>query len=264
MKRLAVIGHPISHSLSPRIHSAFGRQVGIELDYQTIDIGPQDLKAFLDGDGREYVGLNVTLPHKEGALAHAGVLTERARAAGAVNTLIRQDVGWLGDNTDGVGLIRDLARQRFPLARTHVVLLGAGGAARGIIPLLLASGVSKVSIVNRTVERAQVLASSFGPSVIAGVHAVPIDGILHTTALGHSGECPRMEQQWFTATPWCYDISYGKAARPFLENVKGRGVHTASDGLGMLIEQAAESFFKWLGVRPDTHAVHATLSPKNA
>ena len=260
MKRFAVIGHPISHSLSPRIHNAFARQCGIDMDYDAVDVAPQDLETFLNTDGEGFAGLNVTLPHKESVLSCARTLTERARAAGAVNTLIREDAGWLGDNTDGVGLIRDLTRQRFPLARTHIVILGAGGAARGIIPLLLASGVSKVSIVNRTPGRAEELASSFGPSVIAGVHALPVDGILHTTAIGHTGDAPQMESQWFTATPWCYDISYGKPARPFLDDVRGRGVHIVSDGLGMLIEQAAESFFKWLGVRPDTHALHTTLS----
>ena len=162
VKRFAVIGHPVAHSLSPRIHAAFGKQTGIALEYTTIDAAPEQFDVRLAEFAAEGgVGANVTLPHKGRAATICTSLTERARRAGAVNTLIRTGTGWQGDNTDGVGLVRDLTeRHGLDLRERRTLLLGAGGAARGVAPALLDAGIGDLFIVNRTPERADALADA--------------------------------------------------------------------------------------------------------
>ena len=265
----AVFGHPVAHSLSPRIHAAFGRQAGIALEYVAIDATPADfagaLQAFAAGGGR---GANVTLPLKEAAYALCAATSERARRAGAVNTLLRDGDGWRGDNTDGAGLVRDLTeRHGLDLRARRTLLIGAGGAARGVAPALLDAGIDALTIVNRTPERADALADALGepgrvhPRYLGDLAALgEFDLIVNATSAGRNGEVPALPHSLVGRRTAAVDLSYGEAAIPFLAWARASGCHDAVDGLGMLVEQAAESFALWHGARPDTEAVYAQLS----
>ena len=271
MKRYAVIGHPVSHSLSPRIHAAFSRQTGIALDYTAIDAEDFEaaLQAFADAGG---VGANVTLPHKQRAAAACSVLSARARRAGAVNTLIRRDDGWHGDNTDGAGLVRDLTgRQRLDLRKRRTLLLGAGGGARGVAPDLLDAGIGDLFIVNRTPERADALADALGEPgrvharYLEDLHALgEFDLILNATSAARDAALPTLPMSLAGPRATAVDLSYGEAAIPFLSWARAARCHDVIDGLGMLVEQAAESFQLWHGVRPETDAIYAGLRERDA
>lgn len=271
--RFAVFGHPVAHSLSPRIHRAFARQLGIELDYRLMDVEPGEfattLEQFAAEGGR---GANVTLPYKEAAFALAASATERARRAGAVNTLTRRDGGWSGDNTDGSGLVRDLTeRRRLDLRGRRVLLLGAGGAAHGVAPALLDAGIAGLVVVNRNADRADRLVDALAdPGRVSSrywddlgtlgdfelvVNATSA-GRDHTPfALPFSLAKPRFD---------AVDLSYGEAAIGFLAWARAAGAGHAIDGLGMLVEQAAESFEAWHGRRPDTEPVYQELHASSA
>ncbi len=270
----AVFGHPVSHSLSPRIHAAFGRQLGISLDYTTIeatpDAFPQALDAFVTAGGK---GANVTLPLKEAAFALCASTSERAQRAGAVNTLIRNDGQWRGDNTDGIGLVRDLTgRLSLDLRGRRALLLGAGGSARGVAPALLDAGVSELIIVNRTAERADALADALGDPERAhsrywddagaeGDYAL----IVNATSASRDGTTEfTLPFQLANSRTLAVDLNYGEAAIPFLAWARAANCRDVVDGLGMLVEQAAASFELWHGVRPDTAPVYATLRDKDA
>ena len=267
-RQYAVFGKPIAHSLSPRIHAAFGKQAGIDLEYMAIEAGPADfgaaLAAFADNGGQ---GANVTLPLKEHAFKACKDTSARARRAGAVNTLIRDGEGWRGDNTDGVGLVRDLTgRHGLDLRARRVLLLGAGGGARGVAPALLDAGIDALYIVNRTAQNADALADLLGDP--ARVHARYLDDlpalgefdlIINATSATRGGELPHLPMSMVGRRTAAVDLSYGEAAIPFLAWARANGCHDAIDGLGMLVEQAAESFELWHGVRPDTDHVYATL-----
>ncbi len=259
--RYAVFGHPIAHSKSPQIHTAFARQTGQDMNYEAI-LSPLDgftasVTAFIAAGGR---GANVTVPFKEEAYRLATRLTPRAARAGAVNTLVF-DNGILGDNTDGAGLVADLTRNlHCALAGKRILLLGAGGAARGVIEPLLDQQPAALMIANRTVGRAQELAELFGRGVRAcgfdGIDA-PCDVVINATAASLAGELPPLSPRIFTAGTLAYDMMYGRDT-PFLAFARSHGAATA-DGLGMLVEQAAEAFWLWRGVRPDTAPVIASL-----
>ena len=268
MDRYAVIGHPVSHSRSPWIHAQFARQTGQALSYGMLDAAPEDfvgtVQAFFAGGG---LGLNVTLPHKEAACALAEVLAPAARAAGAVNTLALDDAGRLvGDNTDGVGLVRDITGNLgWRIAGRRVLLAGAGGAARGVIAPLLAETPARLCIANRTVARAETLVAHFGRP--AGLEALgfdaladeaPFDLLINATSAGLAGEVPSLPDACLASGAACYDMLYGPGVTPFQRWAQARGV-PAAQGLGMLVEQAAESFRLWRGVRPDTGPVLAQL-----
>ena len=270
----AVFGHPVSHSLSPRIHAAFGRQLGISLDYTTIeatpDAFPQALDAFVTAGGK---GANVTLPLKEAAFALCASTSERAQRAGAVNTLIRNDGQWRGDNTDGIGLVRDLTgRLSLDLRGRRALLLGAGGSARGVAPALLDAGVSELIIVNRTAERADALADALGDPERAhsrywddagaeGDYAL----IVNATSASRDGTTEfTLPFQLANSRTLAVDLNYGEAAIPFLAWARAANCRDVVDGLGMLVEQAAASFELWHGVRPDTAPVYAALRDKDA
>ena len=270
----AVFGHPVSHSLSPRIHAAFGRQLGISLDYTAIeatpDAFPQALDAFVTAGGK---GANVTLPLKEAAFALCASTSERAQRAGAVNTLIRNDGQWRGDNTDGIGLVRDLTgRLSLDLRGRRALLLGAGGSARGVAPALLDAGVSELIIVNRTAERADALADALGDPERAhsrywddagaeGDYAL----IVNATSASRDGTTEfTLPFQLANSRTLAVDLNYGEAAIPFLAWARAANCRDVVDGLGMLVEQAAASFELWHGVRPDTAPVYATLRDKDA
>ena len=260
--RYAVFGHPIAHSKSPLIHAAFARQTGQDMTYEAV-LAPLDgfaasVAAFIAAGGR---GANVTVPFKEQAYKLADRLTPRAERAGAVNTLKFDADGILGDNTDGAGLVADLSRNlKRPLAGRRILLLGAGGAARGVIEPLLDQQPAALIIANRTVSRAQELAELFGRGVIArGFDGIdtPFDVVINATAASLAGELPPLSPRVFTANTLAYDMMYGRET-PFLTFARSHGAATA-DGLGMLVEQAAEAFFLWRGVRPDTAPVIASL-----
>jgi shikimate dehydrogenase len=269
--RYAVIGHPVSHSRSPFIHSRFAAQTNQDLVYTTIDASPAEfervVREFFASGGK---GLNVTVPHKEAAVQLVDELTPRARRAGAVNTLaLRKEGGLLGDNTDGAGLARDLVNNHgISIAGRRVLLLGAGGAARGVLAPLLGLKPSQLCIVNRTVQRALDLASAF--SDMGKVSAISYedlagnrqawDIVINATAASLSGELPLLPASIVSSNSICYDLAYARDETPFVRWAHQRGVARAVDGLGMLVEQAAESFYLWRGVRPDTPSVLSALT----
>lgn len=266
----AVIGNPVAHSRSPRIHQMFAQQTGQHLRYDTL-LAPVDgfdaaMERFFEQGGK---GLNVTVPFKLDAYrCAAGHLSERARAAGAVNTLWRENGMLHGCNTDGVGLMRDLRRLGVPLAGARVLLVGAGGAARGALGPLMAADCARVRIVNRTAARAQALVADFLPHAggtsldggALGDAALP-EGwhvVINATASGLHHAAPDLPTGLYAPEAWAYDMVYGATPPPFLRQAQEQGARTA-DGLGMLVEQAAESFHIWRGVQPDTTPVLAAL-----
>ena len=271
--RYAVFGHPVAHSLSPRIHAAFAQQTGIVLEYTAIDAAPHDFVAALDRFADDSgAGANVTLPLKEAAFAICAQTTDRARRAGAVNTLTQNEGQWHGDNTDGAGLVRDLTgRHGLDLRARRALLLGAGGAARGVAPALLDAGISELIIVNRTAERADALADALGePDRAHSRYWRDLGDLGDFSLIVNATSASRQDQGAFTlpfhlATPrtLAVDLNYGEAAIPFLAWARAAGCHDAVDGLGMLVEQAAEAFEHWHGVRPDTDPVYAALRDRD-
>lgn len=267
-RHYAVFGHPVDHSLSPRIHAAFGRQTAIPVDYRAIDAAPaQFAHALAEFAAHGGAGANITLPLKQAAFGLCADVTERARRAGAVNTLVRNGDTWHGDNTDGEGLVRDLTgRQGLDLRARRTLLLGAGGGARGVAPALLDAGIGELYVVNRTPERADALADALGepgrvhPRYLNDLAALgEFDLIVNATSATRHGELPTLPRALVGRRCAAVDLSYGEAAIPFLAWARAAGCHDAVDGLGMLVEQAAESFARWHGVRPETDAVYAEL-----
>lgn len=268
-RHYAVFGHPVAHSLSPRIHAAFARQFGIDLDYRAIDATPEALaaalQAFADAGG---AGANVTLPHKESALAVCQTLSDSARRAAAVNTLSRRDGHWQGDNTDGIGLLHHLTeRLRLDLRGRRVLLLGAGGAARGVAPALLDAGIDELYVINRSPEKADALADRLGEP--GRVHTRywedlgdigVFDMVINATSAGRSDGRLALPFGLVMARSTAVDLSYGDAAITFLAWARSAGCREAIDGVGMLVEQAAESFTLWHGKRPETDTIFAELS----
>lgn len=267
--RYALIGHPVAHSLSPRIHAAFGEQCGIAVSYDLIDVPPERFNAAVGNfAAKGGLGLNITLPHKEAARALCATLSERARRSGAVNTLIRGAGGWHGDNTDGAGLVHDLTeRHRLDLRARKVLLLGAGGAAHGVAPALLDAGIDSLWIVNRTPERADALSDRLGEpgrvhtrywSDLGGLGA--FDMVIDATSSGSDGGMLALPSSLVATRTVAVDLSYGEPAIAFLSWARAAGCRTALDGLGMLVEQAAEAFRLWHGEMPDTDPVYAMLA----
>jgi shikimate dehydrogenase len=256
----AVIGNPIGQSKSPRIHAEFARQFGADLRYTAI-LAPRDgfaaaVAEFRAGGGK---GLNVTLPFKLEAFALATERTERAEQAGAVNTLKFEGANALGDNTDGAGLVSDIQqRLRFAIEAKRVLLMGAGGAARGVVLPLLHARPVVLAIANRTVGKAFALERRFAPfgPVIAGDYArlagQQFDLIVNATSASLAGELPPLPAGVFAPGSLAYDMVYGREPTRFLVYARDQGAARVADGLGMLLAQAAESFWLWRGVRPDT------------
>lgn len=272
-QHFAVFGTPISHSLSPRIHAAFARQADIDLSYVAIEAGPEDfatrLQAFADAGG---VGANVTMPLKGLAAELATTRGERAQRMGVANTLVRTTDGWHADNTDGIGLVRDLTdRHALDLRGRRTLIVGAGGGARGIAPSLLDAGIGELFIVNRSPERADALADMLGqpgrvhPRYLGDVAGIgEFDLVINATSANRGGALEHLPRSLVGRRTAAVDLSYGEAAIPFMAWARATGCHDAIDGLGMLVEQAAESFKLWHGVRPDTSAVFAELSSHSA
>ena len=262
------MGNPVSHSKSPRIHSLFAEQTKQHLKYTAMLVEPgnfpQAVKEFRQQGGK---GLNVTVPFKQDAWAIADRRSARAQRAGAVNTLVMEAQDSLfGDNTDGIGLVRDLVHnQGATVAGRRVLLMGAGGAARGILEPLLEQRPKLLVITNRTPAKAVDLARNFcdlGPVEGCGFTALEdqkFDVIINATAAGLKGETPVLPGGVLAVDAWCYDLMYGDHPTAFVSWAQKQGAGRVADGLGMLVEQAAESFFLWRNVQPETRDVIAVL-----
>lgn len=253
--RYAVIGHPVAHSKSPWIHAEFARATGQDLEYGRIEAPLEGFaRAVDDFRAAGGKGLNVTLPFKEAAFRYCARVSERARVAQVVNTLVLEQEPY-GDTTDGIGLVLDLTRNLdVSLEGSAILLMGAGGAAQGVVPALLEAGVARLAIANRTVARAQALAARFPPARGCGYDALgeeAFDLVINATSAGLAGEASPLPL--LKPGALAYELVYGRETA-FLAAARAAGAR-ACDGLGMLVEQAAESFFLWRGVRPDTRPV---------
>lgn len=276
LDRYGVIGHPISHSRSPLIHGEFAKSTHQRMTYERFDIAPAELAARVHELFNAGIrGLNVTVPHKESIVTLTNELTQRARLAGAVNTLsVLPDGSVRGDNTDGAGLIADLHYLGIGISGRSVLILGAGGATRGIVGPLLEQAPSQLVIANRTLARAAELVESFRATgmpradVQACLSATSMDAlherfdvVIHATSLGLQGATPTVNPIVIGPITDAYDLGYGDRGTPFTRWATTHGAVSAHDGIGMLIEQAAEAFWLWRGVRPDTSEVRRLLSP---
>ena len=262
--RYAVMGRPITHSKSPQIHQQFAKQTAQDLTYEKIEVETEnfskDVASFQNNNGK---GLNITVPLKEEAFKLATELTKRARRAGAVNTLILHDKNnYTGDNTDGIGLVRDLTQNhQTELKDKDILILGAGGAVRGILEPFLQEKPSKLVIANRTLSRAQDLAADFSDITYIEVfefselEGQQFDIIINGTSASLSGELPPLPDNLLKENSTTYDMMYGKDDTPFMTWSKNNNASKVIDGLGMLVEQAAESFFCWRKVRPETKGI---------
>jgi shikimate dehydrogenase len=264
-----LFGFPVHHSWSPFIHGLFARQTGHDLTYRLLESPPDRfrhdvLEFFFEQDGR---GANVTLPHKRAAADLVNELTPRAQRADAVNTIVRRDGELVGDNTDGVGLVADLTRNlKLHFDAPRILMLGAGGAARGALGPLLELQPSTLVIANRTIERAVELAAEFadlgevrGVAFGAVEPLAPFDLIVNATSASLKGDVPPLPDRAVGTQTACYDMAYGIGETPFTRWAREHGAGVAAQGWGMLVEQAAEAFHLWRGVRPETPPVLEAL-----
>lgn len=264
----AVMGNPIAHSKSPTIHKLFAEQTEQSLNYTTILVEKnafaQAVDEFQSSGGK---GLNITVPFKEEAWHCVTERSKRAELAGAINTMVFHDDGTrYGDNTDGVGLINDIVKNNHgQIAGHHILVVGAGGATRGIVGPLLDEKPAQLVIANRTAERAVLLAEDFlslGNVRGCGLNQLDdqkFDVVINATAASLHGEVPALPDDIYAADGWCYDLMYSADATAFMQWSQQRGATVTLDGLGMLLEQAAESFYLWRGVRPETDPVLSFL-----
>jgi shikimate dehydrogenase len=267
-----LVGHPVEHSWSPFIHGMFARESAQNLVYRLYDVEPREFRRealrLITGGVR---GLNITVPHKEAAAELVNALTPRATRAQAVNTImLRDDSSLLGDNTDGVGLTRDLeGNLGLELARKRILILGAGGATRGILAPLLERGPAALVIANRTVARADNLVAAFkdiGPISSCGfaeIEGPPYDLIVNATSASLQGQMPELPAGLVSEETFCYDLAYGRGHTAFTMWAKALYAGRVCKGWGMLVEQAAEAFELWRGVRPNTHTVLEALTRKS-
>lgn len=267
--RYAVFGHPISHSKSPRIHALFAAQTSQSMIYDAQDVPAAAFETatqdFFNAGGK---GLNCTVPLKELAWQYAHQLTERARLSKAVNTLMRQtDGSVLGDNTDGMGLVNDLTiNHGLTLSERRILILGAGGATRGIMAPILMHKPHSITIANRTLSKAEAIAEEF--KTLGTTHSChfealerqSFDVIINATSASLSNELPPLPDGLLAKDGYCYDLAYGNQATPFVAWGISQQAQKSLDGLGMLVEQAAEAFYLWRGIRPETRAVIALLN----
>ena len=261
MDQYRVFGNPIKHSRSPFIHQSFAKATKQELNYQTQLAEPDGFSSaiaeFIVQGGK---GANVTVPFKEQALEISDELSDRARLAGAVNTLSFKNGKIYGDNTDGEGLVQDLLRNHVQLENSRILLLGAGGAAKGVILPLLAQNPVSIVIANRTTSKAEVLIEQFNDRKLNAcgfeqASGAIFDVIINATSASLSGKIPTISTSIITENTVCYDMVYGKDLTPFLGWAKAQGAAKVIDGIGMLVGQAAESFNIWRGVKPEVETV---------
>ena len=262
-----LFGHPVQHSWSPFIHGMFAKQTGQDMEYRLFESPPERFRSevleFFRAGGS---GVNVTVPHKRAAADLVNELSARAQVASAINTIVRQDEGLFGDNTDGAGLLADLTRNlRLKFSSPRILLLGAGGAARGALGPLLELNPRLLVVANRTAERAVEIAEEFaylGPvsgCEFAKLENKRFDLIVNATSASLRGDVPAIPPGVVDSLTTCYDMAYGSGDTAFVAWAKGRGAGRAEQGWGMLVEQAAEAFLLWRGVRPDTAPVLAAL-----
>jgi shikimate dehydrogenase len=268
----ALFGYPVHHSWSPFIHGMFARQTGQDMLYRLHESAPEqfrhDVLEFMLEQGGS--GANVTLPHKRAAADLVNALTPRAQQADAVNTILRRGGELIGDNTDGVGLVRDITQNLgVRLAAPRILLLGAGGAARGAIGPLLELQPSTLVIANRTAERATDLADEFkGRGTVSGAAfdgiepLAPFDLVINATSASLKGEVPPIPASAVGPQTTCYDMAYGVGETPFTHWARAHGAGRVAQGWGMLVEQAAEAFLQWRGVRPATQPVLEALQAR--
>lgn len=264
--RYAVFGNPVSHSQSPWIHARFAEQTGQHMEYGRqevpLDAFADAVRAFFREGGK---GLNITVPFKQEAWKLCQERSSRAESAGAVNTLLQRADGQLfGENTDGIGLVRDLRDNLgLELAGKRLLILGAGGAVRGVLQPLLKAGVASITIANRTVSRAEALANACGTPVRASGYPElanqQFDLVINGTSTGLHGGMPELPDGLLADGAAAYDMVYGAGPTPFMAWARQQGAALVSDGLGMLVEQAAESFRIWRGVTPETGPVIRAL-----
>jgi shikimate dehydrogenase len=268
----ALFGYPVQHSWSPFIHGMFARQAAQDMAYRLIESPPErfrsDVLEFFSSGGR---GINVTLPHKRAAADLVNELTPRAQRADAVNTIVRREERLVGDNTDGAGLLADLTRNlKLKWRSPRILLLGAGGAARGAIEPLMSLEPELLLIANRSTARAQALALEFAElgelrgCEFAEIEHRPFDLIVNATAASLHGEVPLIPIDVVDYRTTCYDMAYGVGDTPFMAWAKRLGARRAEQGWGMLVEQAAEAFDLWRGMRPDTAPVLEALRTRAA
>lgn len=261
MDQYRVFGNPIKQSRSPFIHQSFAKATKQELNYQSqiaeLDGFTSAINAFIAQGGK---GANITVPFKEQALEISDELSDRARLAGAVNTLSFKNDKIYGDNTDGEGLVQDLLRNKVALENSRILLLGAGGAAKGVILPLLAQSPTSIVIANRTVSKAEALIEQFNDNRLTAcgfeqVSGKPYDVIINATSASLSGKLPAISASAISQNTVCYDMVYGKELTPFLVWAKAQGTSKIIDGIGMLVGQAAVSFTIWRGVKPEVETV---------
>jgi len=273
VNKYAVVGNPIQHSKSPIIHQAFAQQEGVQIEYQRLLSETSnfitDVNHFHAQGG---MGLNVTLPFKVDAYEHCVSCDDYAQAAQAVNTIHFNSQGqWLGSNTDGIGLLRDLTHnQQLDLHNRSILILGAGGSVRGILLPLLLEKPKQILIANRTLEKAITLAELFSPEgnisacnyeQLSDNQSANFDVVINATSASLSQQLPPIPKSVVSTQSFCYDLAYSDNATVFMRWAQQQGVRACCDGIGMLIEQAAESYAIWRGVRPDTQPVFKLLRP---
>ena len=265
--RYAVMGNPVGHSKSPRIHAQFAKETNQALTYEALLVEPgqfdKAVREFFSNNGK---GLNITVPFKQEAWALAQDKSEQAALAGAVNTLLMRDGRLQGHNTDGIGLVRDITRNYGgSLTDKRLLVLGAGGATRGILLPFLQQKPLAICIANRTVSKADELAHLFAPygkltaCGFAALQGQQFDWVINATAASLQGELPPLPEDLLAPNAWCYDLMYAKEPTVFCQWAISHGASQSLDGLGMLVEQAAESFYLWRGIRPETATVRAML-----
>lgn len=290
MKAFGVVGHPIAHSKSPEIHGLFAAQCKVDIDYKKFDVQPENFESFINdffADGG--IGLNITVPFKEEAFRLSAPANEKVKLSKAVNTLYKNEKGELiGDNTDGPGLVKDLSSNDILLKEKRILILGAGGAARGILPSLIEQAPKSITIANRTIKKAEQLKEEFShlhsinvlgfdqvgvlekaeKAGMAGeeekveriqsterIENEPYDLIINATSLGLEGKTPKINNHAIKASTCCYDLMYSNENTAFVNWGLENNAQTAIDGLGMLVEQAAVSFEIWLGTAPETSTI---------
>ena len=258
MRKFAVIGKPIKHSLSPRIHSEFAKEAGIDISYEAIEVDPKSFtsqtnKLFKEG----YEGLNVTLPLKRLAYNFADKVSELGNQTKAVNTLWKEGQNICADSTDGLSLVRDLTNNKISLEKCNFIILGAGGAAQSVVPSLLAMKPNKVFVINRTFDKSLDLINKFKNSKVElkavkekDIPKEDIQGIINATSFGVESGSFEFNKDLFKGINWVYDLNYSDGQTSFCEIAKESGIGVCLDGLGMLVNQAAASFEIWTGIKP--------------
>ncbi len=267
--QLALFGNPVSHSLSPQIHQLFAKQFDIQINYQLIKVTNEEfLRAVMDFFNSSGTGANVTLPLKEEALTIPNNISNIANKAQAINTFYLTGKNEIsGDNTDGIGFINDLShRCHFDCKDRRILILGAGGATKGIVPEIMLQNPKELIIANRSIEKAKNIAQRNNAQALTLIELehleTKFDLVVHASSLGYQGESLKFRKQQIHASSICYDLSYGQIAQPFLHLARSLGIKHNYDGIGMLIEQAAVSFQRWFNKKPNTAGIIKRLKLK--